>query len=76
MTIEEKVILLALLKKEEGESLREILLMLENSRVFTMKEGKRLARALKNGGFIKEGGELTFKGITAAESAEAEFKLS
>ena len=63
-----------MLKKEEGENLRDILLMLENSRVFTLKEGKRLARGLKEQGFI-ENGELTFKGDAAARAAEAEFKL-
>ena len=74
MTTEEKVILLALLKKEEGERLRDILAMLENSRVFTMKEGKRFAKVLKNRGYI-EGNELTLKGAAAARQAESEFKL-
>ncbi|BDY11815.1 hypothetical protein [Hydrogenimonas cancrithermarum] len=74
MITEEKVILLALLKKEEGENLRDILAMLENNRVFTMKEGKRFVKILKNEGYIEEN-ELTLKGTTAAQHAEAEFKL-
>ncbi|WP_300363959.1 hypothetical protein [Hydrogenimonas sp.] len=75
MTTEEKVILLAMLKREEGESLKDVLLMLENSRVFTLKEGKRLARGLKEEGYIEKG-ELTVKGEAAARTAEEEFKLS
>ncbi|WP_353662647.1 hypothetical protein [Hydrogenimonas sp. SS33] len=74
LSIEERVLLLALLKREPQESVRDILLMLENSRVFTLKEGKRLARKLRKEGYLEEEG-LTFKGITAAQAAEAEFKL-
>ncbi len=74
MTTEEKVLLLAMLKKEENETLRDILAILENSRVFTMKEGKRLAKELKKEGYIEEN-ELTFKGGVAARAAEEEFRL-
>ncbi len=74
MTTEEKVLLLALLKKEEGETVRDILLMLENNRLFTMKEGRRLVKGLKKDGYIEEN-ELTFKGDAAARAAEEEFKL-
>ncbi len=74
MTIEEKVLLLALLKKEEGESIQDILLMLENNRLFTLKEGRRLVKGLKKDGYIEEN-ELTFKGNAVAKAAEEEFKL-
>ena len=74
MTTEEKVLLLAMAKKEEGETLRDILLMLENSRVFTLKEGKRLAKGLREEGYIHDGA-LTLKGEAAAAMAESEFKL-
>ncbi|WP_457592606.1 hypothetical protein [Hydrogenimonas sp.] len=74
MTTEEKVLLLALLKKEQGETVRDILSMLENNRLFTMKEGKRLVKELKKSGYIEENG-LTFKGDAAARAAEEEFKL-
>ncbi|WP_300369295.1 hypothetical protein [Hydrogenimonas sp.] len=74
MTTEEKVFLLAILKREEGEGLRDILTMLENSRVFTMKEGKRLLKSLRSEGYIREG-ELTIKGEAAAKAAEEEFRL-
>ena len=74
LSIEARVFLLAMLKREKDETLRDILLILENSRVFTLKEGKKLARELRKAGYLDEEG-LTFKGITAAQAAEAEFKL-
>ena len=74
LTVEEKVLLLGLWKRERDENLRDILLMLENARVFTVKEGKRLVRKLRDEGYLKEG-ELTLQGIGAAQAAEAEFKL-
>ena len=74
MDIEDKVLLLALLKKEAEEKLDDILMMLENSRVFTLKEGKKRARRLREAGFLQNG-ELTVKGEAAAKGAEAEFKL-
>ncbi len=74
MTTEEKVVLLAIMKKEENETLQDIVLMLENSRLFTLKEGKKILKSLKKEGFIKES-ELTFKGLEMAKAAEMEFKL-
>ncbi len=74
MTTEEKVLLLAMLKKEENETLRDILTILENSRVFTIKEGKRLVKGLKKEGYIEEN-ELTLKGSVTARAAEEEFRL-
>jgi len=74
MTTEEKVLLLALLKKEKDEGVRDILAMLENSQVFTMKEGKRLVKVLRNEGYICDG-ELTPKGFMMAQKVEMEFKL-
>ena len=74
LTVEEKVLLLGLWKRESDENLKDILLMLENARVFTVKEGKRLVRKLRDEGYLKEG-ELTLQGIGAAQAAEAEFKL-
>jgi len=74
LDIEDKVLLLAILKKEADEKLEDILMMLENSRVFTLKEGKKRARRLREEGYLQDG-ELTFKGEVAAKGAEAEFKL-
>jgi hypothetical protein len=72
--MEKKVLLLALLKKEADESEKEVLFMLANARVFTLKEGKRLLKELKAQGYVNEGG-LTPKGVALAKQAEEEFLL-
>ena len=72
--MEKKVLLLALLKKEADESEKEVLVMLANAKVFTLKEGKKLLKQLKQEGLVNEGG-LTPKGVALAKEAEAEFRL-
>ncbi|WP_187648090.1 hypothetical protein [Nitrosophilus labii] len=74
MDINKKVLLLAIYKKEENESFKDIVLMLENSRVFSLKEGKRLLKELKKEKFLNDSG-LTIKGLTKAKEIENEFKL-
>ncbi len=70
----EKVFLLAILKKEEDENPNDILLKLESTGTFTMKEGKSVLKSLKKEGYI-ENGQLSIKGIAEAQKAEEEFKL-
>jgi len=72
--IETKVLLLGILKKESDETLHDVVLKLEQSRVFTLKEGKKLLKGLKNDGFIVEN-NLTIKGELEAKSIEKEFKI-
>ena len=74
MHINKKVLLLAIAKKQEQESLLEVLAMLENARVFTRKEGKRLLKELKSEEYIGERG-LTPKGLAYAKVVEEEFRL-
>ncbi|WP_281951289.1 hypothetical protein [Nitrosophilus kaiyonis] len=74
MDINKKVLLLAIFKKEENESYKDIILMLENSRVFSLKEGKRLLKELKNEQFLNDNG-LTIKGMAKAKEIEEEFKI-
>ena len=74
MDMEDKVLLLGIYKKEEGESLKDVLLMLENSNLFSLKEGKKRLKALKSSGMIKDGA-LTLIGIEKAKEVEQEFKL-
>ncbi|MFA6788367.1 MAG: hypothetical protein WC149_07260 [Arcobacteraceae bacterium] len=74
MHIETKVLLLGILKKESDETLHDVVLKLEQSRVFTLKEGKKLLKGLKNDGFIVEN-NLTIKGELEAKSIEKEFKI-
>ena len=74
MDLNKKVLLLAIYKKEKEESFKDIVLMLENSRVFSLKEGKKLLKELKKEQFLNEN-ELTLKGIVKAKEIENEFKL-
>ncbi len=72
--IEQRVLLLAIYKSEPNETLQDILLTLENSKLFDLKTGKKYLKNLKNLGFI-EGSNLTLLGIEEAKQVENEFKL-
>jgi hypothetical protein len=74
MDIESKVILLAILKKEDDESLNDIIFKLVESRVFDLKQGKKLLKKLKSENYISNGG-LTMLGLTHANAALKEFTL-
>ncbi len=74
MDIETKVLLLGILKKESDETLNEVVLKLEQSHLFTLKEGKKLLKQLKSEGFIVQDA-LTIKGELEAKEIEKEFKL-
>jgi hypothetical protein len=72
--IELRVLLLAIYKKQEDESFKDVLKMMDNSRVFDLKTGKQYLKQLKNLGFITED-SLTFIGIEEAKKVELEFKI-
>lgn len=74
MDINEKILLLAILKKESNETLNDIVLKLENTGLFSLKEGKRLLKKLKNEQFISDS-FLTLKGDAIAKNVEQEFKI-
>lgn len=74
MDINEKILLLAILKKKDDETLMDIVQTLENTQLFSLKEGKRLLKKLKNEEFLTDG-SLTFKGDLAAKEVEKEFKI-
>ena len=74
MDINEKVLLLAILKKESDESLNDIVLKLENTGMFSLKEGKKLLKKLKSEQYINDS-FLTFKGEAIAKNVEQEFKI-
>jgi polyhydroxyalkanoate synthesis regulator phasin len=69
-----KVFLLSMLKKEEGESLSEVLTGLVNTGMFDKKEGKKVMKELINDQYIVNE-ELSMKGIIIAKNAEIEFTL-
>jgi len=45
--IELRVLLLAIYKKQEDESLKDVLKMMDNSRVFDLKTGKQYLKELR-----------------------------
>ena len=74
MDINEKVLLLAILKKESAETLSDVVLKLENTGLFSLKEGKRLLKNLKKEQFVSDS-FLTLKGEAIAKNVEQEFKI-
>jgi len=74
LDIETKVLLLGILKKEDDETLQDVVSKLEQSRVFSLKEGKKLLKNLKSEGYIVESA-LSVKGDLEAKTIEKEFKI-
>jgi len=74
MDIIEKVLLLAILKKESNETLNDVVLTLENTNLFSLKEGKRLLKKLKSEEYLTDS-YLTLKGEVVAKNVEQEFKI-
>lgn len=74
MDVEKKVLLLAIYKRKEDESLTDVLLTLEASKVFTLKQGKQYLKALKNENYLHNN-ELTVVGVSFAKEVEKEFSL-
>ncbi len=72
--IVKKVFLLAIYKQEADETLMDTLKALVNTGMFDIKEGKEVLKMLQEEKFIV-GDKLSFKGITLAQKAEAEFKI-
>jgi len=72
--MEMRVLLLGLYKKKEEESFKDVVLMLEDSALFTRKEGKKLFKKLKELSYITDEG-LTLLGIQKAKEVEMEFKI-
>lgn len=74
MDMNEKVFLLAVLKREENESLNDIVLKLENTGLFSLKDGKKLLKKLKKEELISDS-YLSLKGELIAKEVEKEFKI-
>ena len=74
MEIEDRVLLLGIYKRKEGESLNDVLMILEDAGVFSYKEGKKKLKLLKEDGYIEDD-KLTAVGINRAKEIEDEFKL-
>jgi len=69
----ERVCLLALMKKEADETLKDVQRMLVETGMFGMKECKQVFKMLEEEQYISNG-QLTMKGVMEAKLAEEMFK--
>ncbi len=74
MDINKKVLLLAIYKKDEEETLLDVLKKMDNSKVFSLKEGKKYVKELRKETYMKDD-NLTMLGITKSKDVELEFKI-
>lgn len=72
--INKRVFLLAIYKKEDDESLNDVIKKMDNTKVFSQKDGKKYLKELKKEGYISDS-FLTFLGIQKAKEVELEFKI-
>lgn len=69
-----KVLLLAILKKEADETLIDVIKKMDNTKVFSLKEGKKYLKEFKKEALVSDD-SLTMLGITLAKEIELEFKI-
>jgi len=69
-----RVLLLGFYKRSDDETLIDVIKTMENSRVFTLKEGKKYLKELKALGYVIDD-TLSMIGIEKAKLVEQEFKL-
>jgi hypothetical protein len=74
MEMESRVFLLAILKKQENETIKDIIEIMINTELFTQKDGKKILKQLIKEEYIAND-QLTFKGVTLAKEVEREFKI-
>jgi len=73
--IEQRVLLLGLYKKKDDETFMNVLEVMENTKVFTKKNGKKYLKNLKELGYITNDDSFTMIGIEKAKEVEREFTL-
>lgn len=69
----ERVCLLALMKKEADETLKDVQKMLVETGMFEMKECKEVFKMLEEEQYLSNG-QLTMKGVMEAKAAEEMFR--
>ncbi|WP_072681662.1 hypothetical protein [Arcobacter sp. LA11] len=74
MNINKKVLVLAIYKKEEDETLTDVIKKMDNTKVFTLKEGKKYLKELRKEQLVLDD-YLTMMGIVKAKEIELEFKI-
>ncbi len=72
--IELRVLLLGIYKKENDETMIDIVKTMENGGVFSLKEGKKYIKELKALNYVTDDG-MTMIGIEKAKEVELEFKI-
>ena len=72
--IEIRVLLLGFYKRAEDETLTDVIKTMENSKVFSLKQGKKYLKTLKALGYVSDN-RLTMIGIEKAKEIELEFKV-
>ena len=72
--IELRVLLLGIYKKENDETMIDIVKTMENGGVFSLKEGKKYIKELKSLNYVTDDG-MTMIGIEKAKEVELEFKI-
>jgi hypothetical protein len=72
--INQRIFLLKMLTRERDETMRDVIISLSNTGMFTPKEGKRIRRKLEKEGYVRDG-ELTLKGMAVAKKTQNEFRL-
>lgn len=74
MNINKRVLILAIYKKEEDETLNDVIKKMDNTKAFSLKEGKKYLKELKKEQLILDD-YLTMIGIVKAKEIELEFKI-
>ncbi len=72
--IELRVLLLGIYKRSDDETLTDVIKTMDNSRVFSLKQGKKYLKKLRSLNYILED-RLTMIGIEKAKEIELEFKI-
>ena len=73
LDIVKRVFLLAVAKREEGETMKETMISLVNAGMFDMKEAKQVLAQLRDAKYIVND-NLSMTGVIEADKAEKEFK--
>jgi hypothetical protein len=69
-----RVFLLAIYKKQDDETIQDVIAMMINAGLFDMKNGKKALKKLKKLEYVLDDG-LTMLGLQKAKEVELEFKI-
>jgi len=72
--MEMRVLLLAIYKQEEDDTIKDTMIALENNRLFSAKDGKKMLKELRNKTYLIDD-RITMIGIGKAKEVELEFKV-